>query len=218
MARSRPHVTLCAAASIDGRIAAASGDSKLSSRADLARLHRLRAASDAVLVGRNTVRRDDPLLTVRLARGRNPVRVILDSRGTLPSSSRIARTARDVPTVVAASRRITARNAARLRRLHVDVLVAGTGPVRLGDLLRQLHSRGIRRLLVEGGGRTNWEFLRTGLFDEVLVTVSPRVLGGGASTPLAAGPGFRRVSDSPRLRLESARRLENHLLLRYAKL
>lgn len=210
-------MVLSAAASLDGRIASRSGDSALSSEADLARVHRLRARHDAVLVGRNTVRADDPLLTVRLARGRDPARVVLDSAGTIPLSSRIMRTCGRARTIVAVSRRAGARRAARLRGAGAEVVVAGGGRVDIGRLLGRLAGMGIRSVLVEGGGRTNWEFVRRGLFDEVVVAVSPALLGGRGSVPLVDGPGFGRVADSPALRLVSCRRLGDHAVLRYAR-
>ena len=92
MEKSRPHVILSAAVTIDGKIATRTGDSKLSSKRDKIRVHKLRSKVDAILVGINTVLLDDPILTVRYAKGKNPVRVVLDSRGTISSKSRILKT------------------------------------------------------------------------------------------------------------------------------
>ncbi len=88
----RPRVILSAAISLDGKLATQTGDSKLSSRRDKIRVHKLRSRFDAILVGKNTVKIDDPLLTVQGIKGKNPVRVILDSRATICASSKILRT------------------------------------------------------------------------------------------------------------------------------
>ena len=89
MEKYKPHVILSAAISIDGKIATRTGNSKLSSNEDLRRLHKLRTKVDAIIIGKNTLMRDDPLLTVRYTKGKNPVRIILDSRGNISSKSKI---------------------------------------------------------------------------------------------------------------------------------
>ena len=116
MAASRPRVILSAAVSIDGKIATRTGDSRLSSEDDIARLHELRGRADAILVGKNTVLRDDPMLTVRHARGPNPVRIILDSNGEISEDYRVLKTAAYVHTILAVSESV---DAARLEELGV---------------------------------------------------------------------------------------------------
>lgn len=217
MASSRPHIVLSAAASVDGRIATRTGDSGLSSASDLARLHRMRSRADGILVGRNTVTKDDPMLNVRRVRGRNPVRIVLDSRGRISPRSRIMATAGKIPTIIAVSKSAPAANVRRLSGSPAEVITAGKNSVSLRPLLRKLLARGIRTLLVEGGAAVNWEFVRQGLFDELVLTVSPRIIAGTTSVPLVGGDGFGRISNSPRLRLISARRLGNHVVLSYKK-
>ncbi len=213
MARSRPEVTVCAAVSIDGRIASASGDSRLSSGADLDRLHRLRASSDAVMVGANTARLDDPRLTVRRAGGRSPLRVVVDSAGAVPPGSHLIRTARDVPTLVAVSR--SAPPDAEARLSPAEVVRVGEGRVDLRGLLETLHARGVRSVLAEGGGRLNWELVRLGLCDALQVTVCPVVLGGGTS--LAEGAGAAGPGSAPGMSLEKVWRDGNEVVLRYSR-
>ena len=216
MEASRPRVILSAAASVDGKIATRTGDSKLSSDGDIARLHELRSRTDAILVGKNTVLRDDPMLTVRHASGPNPVRIILDSNGEIPKDCRILRTAACVPTILAVSERV---GAARLEELAscTEVIVAGQNSVDVALLLKLLAGRGIKSVLVEGGGTVNWEFVRLGLFDEVVVTISPYLLGGNDAISLVRGEGFAAIADSPPLRLKSARQLGDHMVLHYAR-
>jgi len=89
MVKSKPYVILSAATSIDGKIATRTGISHLSSKQDSIRLHKLRSKVDAILVGKNTVLRDNPMLTVRHIKGKNPIRIILDSEGNIPKNSKI---------------------------------------------------------------------------------------------------------------------------------
>ena len=221
MAGSRPRIILSGAVSIDGRIASTMGDSRLSSEQDIARLHRLRGRVDAILVGINTVISDDPLLTVRHAGrkkpGRPPARIILDSRGRIPSSSRIIKTSGEIPTIIAVSEKAPPGSLRRLRRSPAELMVAGGDLVDIRMLLERISGRGINTVLVEGGGTVNWEFVREDLFDEVVVTVSPFLLGGREAVPLVGGAGFPGVSDSPKLRLRSARRMQDHVVLSYVR-
>lgn len=215
MAKSRPVVTISAAMSVDGKIATKRGDSGLSSKRDLVRVHRLRSEADAVLVGANTVRRDDPLLTVRYTGGKSPARIVLDSRGSIRTDSKIIRTAGDIRTIIAVSRSASKKNLARLERLRVETVVCGEKRVNIRQLLRRLASRNIRTLLVEGGGTVNWEFIKSNLFDRLVVTVSPRIIGGTGAVSLVQGPGFSGTA-TRRLRLEKAEKNGDEIVLYYA--
>ena len=178
MENSRPYVVLSAAISIDGKIATKLGDSKLSSDKDLLRLHKLRSNIDAILVGKKTVSIDNPLLTVRHTKGKNPTRIILDSRGTISKNSQIIQTSNSVPTIIAVSKNITKSNLQRLEKLPVQVIIAGENSVNLKLLLKKLYAKKIKKILVEGGGATHWEFVKSNLFDELILTISPYLIGG----------------------------------------
>lgn len=216
MAASRLRVTLSAAISIDGKIATRTGDSALSSRKDLARVHRLRASHDAILVGINTVRIDDPLLTVRYAKGDNPVRVILDTRASLCPTSQIAKTARRIQTIVVSSHRAPKRRVECLRKLGIEVIVSARSTPSVKTILGQLWARNIRSVLVEGGSTINWEFVRHNLVDQAVICIVPRFVGGGLS--LVGGTGFARIAASSKMRLRSAAMHDGTLIMRYSKL
>lgn len=217
MEKSRLHIILSSAISIDGKIATFTGDSKLSSQKDIIRLHRLRSRVDAILIGKNTVDRDNPLLTVRYIKGKNPIRIILDSQGKISRNSKILQTCNSIPTIIGVSKSITQKNLDELKKFPIEVIVAGKNSVNIKTFLKQLVKKGIKTILVEGGGMINWEFIRNGLFDEILITVSPFVIGGTNAVSFVEGKGFAKITKSPKLKLKSIKRLENHLLLHYIK-
>jgi GTP cyclohydrolase II len=194
----RPYVVLKYAQTLDGRIAAAGGDAKWISGAPERRIsHAMRAACDAVLVGRGTVLRDDPLLTVRMVPGASPIRVILDSALRVPSTATVFD--RSAATLVLTSARSSQdrRDALRQQGVRVEVVRAIPDGVDLDDGLARLLAVGIRSVLVEGGARVITSLLRERLVDRVVVSVAPVLLGKGIE---AVGDlGMRRVVDGLQL-------------------
>lgn len=217
MEKSKPYVILSAAISIDGKIATRTKDSKLSSNQDYIRLHKLRSKVDGILVGKNTVMHDNPLLTVRYTKGKNPVRIILDSQGKISSKSKILQTSNEVPTIIAVSKKITKSNLKKLYKFPVEIIITGENSVNIKSLLKKLSDKKITTILVEGGGTINWEFIKQNLFDELVITLSPFLIGGNNAISFIQGNGFDKISKSPNLRLKSIKRLKNHLVLNYVK-
>nr|AIF08622.1 deaminase-reductase domain-containing protein (RIB7, arfC) [uncultured marine thaumarchaeote KM3_31_G08] len=217
MEKSRPYIILSAATSIDGKIATKTGDSKLSSKQDSVRLHKLRSSVDAILVGKNTILVDNPLLTVRHTRGKNPIRIVLDSKGTISNKSKILQTSNKIETIIAVSKKITKSNLKKLSNYPVEIIVAGENSVNIKLLLKKLSKKKIKTVLVEGGGTINWEFIKHDIFDELIVTLSPFLIGGNDSISLVEGQGFGKISKSPNLKLKSVKRLKSHLVLHYTK-
>lgn len=206
-------VTISAAMTVDGKIATASGESAISSNDDLKRVHRMRAASDAVLIGIATALADDPQLTVRLARGKNPARVIVDSRGRLPADSRLLKTARNVRTMVAVTEKASSENTEMMRRAGAEVVIVpckdpSSPAVDLEALFKILEKMGFKKVLAEGGGELNWSLLRLGLADRLVVTVAPRLVGGRLATTLVEGDGFDAVARGIRLKLARVQRVK----------
>lgn len=217
MEKSKPYVILSAATSIDGKIATITGDSKLSSKLDVIRLHKLRSKVDAILVGKNTVLLDDPMLTVRHTKGKNPIRIVLDSKGSISKNSKIIQTSKKIPTIVVVSNKITKSNLEKLEKFPIEIIMAGKNSIDIKLLLKKLSYKKIKSILVEGGGTTNWEFIKNELFDELIITLSPFLIGGKDAVSLVEGAGFRKITNSPILRLKSTTRLKNHLVLNYVK-
>ena len=211
----RPRVILSAAISLDGKLATRTGDSKLSSQRDKIRVHKLRSRFDAILVGKNTVEIDDPLLAVQGIKGKNPVRVILDSRATIRASSKILRTCSKIPTIIAVSKMAKKKNLEKLKKFPVVVKVCGNNKINIKKLLKFLKEKKIKNLLVEGGGITNWSFVKENLVDEAIITITPYIIGGNSSTTLVDGNGFSIIAKSSRLRLKNVTRMKNEVVLHY---
>ena len=192
----------------DGKIATKSGNSAISSNVDLRRVHQLRNSADAIMVGISTVLADDPQLTVRFGAtvSRSPTRVVVDSTGRIPSSSKLLKKANELNTIVAASNRISFDNIRRIESTGAKVLVAGRNKVELRKIFRILEEMGYKRILVEGGGELNWSVLKLGIVDELIITMSPRIVGGRSAVTLVEGEGYDRISEGIALKLRDVRR------------
>jgi len=213
---SRPYVILNAAMSLDGKIATYTGDSRMSSPADLRRVHRLRASVDGIMVGMRTLLRDDPKLTVKFARGRKPHRIIVDSTAQTPLTSYVVRTASEIPTIVAVTSRAPKNRIETLERRGVKVFVCGKGPlVSVKTLLQNLRNLGFRKILLEGGGALNWSMLSRGFVDEVSVAITPRILGGEKAVSLVEGKGAALVKDDVKLKLLRTAKYGPDLVVHY---
>jgi len=215
MVSFRPHVIFSAAITLDGKLATRTGDSKLSSKKDKIRVHKLRSKVDAILVGKNTVKIDDPLLSVRNIKKKNPVRIILDSNATIRTSSRILKTCSKIPTIIAVSKSAQKKNLQRLEKSPVQVIVCGKHTVDVKKLLGILKKKGIKNILVEGGGITNWAFMKENLVDEAIITVTPYLVGGITATTLVDGDGFSTIAKSIRLKLKNVTKIKNEVILHY---
>lgn len=221
-----PFVTLKAAMTLDGKIAApplqepdpdsgSRSSTWITSEVARAHVHQLRHASDAIMVGVGTVIADDPLLTDRtgLPRRRPLLRVILDSRLRLPLDSRVVKTAREDLIVFCCFAEENKRRELEARGVMVAQVpmqksaVTGTiafpsgSPAVEGrpDLDRVMHNLGEREitsLIIEGGAMVNWAALAAGIVDKIFFYYAPRILAGTGSIPFALGAGFRRISEA----------------------
>ncbi|MDE2462265.1 MAG: bifunctional diaminohydroxyphosphoribosylaminopyrimidine deaminase/5-amino-6-(5-phosphoribosylamino)uracil reductase RibD [Alphaproteobacteria bacterium] len=203
----RPLVTLKVAHSIDGRSAAASGESQwITSDAARRYGHLMRARNDAILVGVETVLADDPLLTCRLTglEGRSPLRVVLDSRLRLGVGTRLAQTARAVPTLIFTT---SPADAAPLNDCGVEVLrVDGDARGRpdIDAVLHALADRGVTRLLVEGGAGVQASFINRGRADRLAIFTAPMLLGAAGRSSVGALAALG-LDEAPRFVREGVR-------------
>ena len=208
----RPHVTLKAAVTLDGKIATRTGDSRWVTGPEArALVHRLRDRCDAVLVGAGTARADDPRLTTRLrrGRGRNPLRVVLDSRLALPRGLRLFRPGSGGDTLVA---HVAGRPPRAIPGVEFVRCRGRRGRVDLGDLLRRLARRNVTSLLVEGGAEVHRAFLEAGLVDRVMLLLAPKIVGGDGISWVGA-PGVRRMADALALEDVEVRRVGGDILV-----
>ena len=215
MVKSRPYVILSAAITLDGKLGVKNKRTKLSSKNDKIRVHKLRSKVDAIIIGNNTVRLDNPLLTVRHTQGKNPVRIILDSSGTIKSNSKIIQTCNKIPTIIAVSELISEKNLQRLRKFSLEIIVCGKNSVDIPKLLRILLKKGIKKILLEGGGTVNWSFIKRNLIDEAIITLAPYILGGKDSVSLVEGIGFKNLDVSTKLKLKKVQKNKSELVLFY---
>jgi len=210
-----PFVALKLCQSLDGRLAAQDGTSRgLGSPEEIAFVHGLRAAYDAVLVGSGTALADDPRLTVRLAKGRNPHRIVLDSRLRLPLNARMLRPGKGERVIVVALAGAPGRKADALRTNGVEVwlLPAKVGRLSLAALLKKAAQSGIQSVLVEGGAEVATSLLRERLVDKMYVAVAPRILGGNRGS-WPGDVGVKSVAESIRLKNVMLRRLGGNVLI-----
>jgi len=203
-----PFVTLKIAQTLDGKIATASGESKWIT-GDQARAEgqRFRNSSDAILVGINTVLKDDPSLTVRIPGGRDPVRVVVDSMLRTPADATIVRQKSSAPTIVAA---LSSAPKARIRNLQdagAEVLLvkSAAGRVDLRDLMKKLGRRGIMSVLIEGGAEVHASAIMSGIVDKVALFIAPMLMTGRDSLCSIGGISPARLSQAIRLHNVSVR-------------
>ncbi|MEX0799989.1 MAG: bifunctional diaminohydroxyphosphoribosylaminopyrimidine deaminase/5-amino-6-(5-phosphoribosylamino)uracil reductase RibD [Dehalococcoidia bacterium] len=213
-----PFVIAKFAASLDGRIAAASGDSRWVSGPETREwAHGLRTKVDAILVGSSTVVIDDPQLTARLGgvdAARQPLRVVVDSRGRTPPMARVL--GGPAGALVATLETSPDPWRASIRAAGADVVPFAAGPggsVDLEALLRELAAREVLSVLVEGGGVILGAFFDAGLVDKLHAVLAPMIIGAGDAPAAVAGRGAYRMADALRLRDITVERLGEDVLV-----
>ncbi|MCX8207843.1 MAG: 2,5-diamino-6-(ribosylamino)-4(3H)-pyrimidinone 5'-phosphate reductase [Methanothrix sp.] len=215
----RPYVFINSAMSADGKISSfLRRQVRISGSEDILRVDRLRAESDAVMVGVGTVIADDPKLRVksgalrawRLERGmpENPLRIVADSRARTPPDAEVL----GPGCIIAVSRSAPTERINELSK-RCEIAVCGEDRIDLRELMEMLYERGVRRLMVEGGGTLNWSLIEQGLVDEICVFVGPMVIGGRDAPTLVDGRGF--AENFQKLELKSTEHIDDGILIKW---
>ncbi|MBL7179552.1 MAG: bifunctional diaminohydroxyphosphoribosylaminopyrimidine deaminase/5-amino-6-(5-phosphoribosylamino)uracil reductase RibD [Pseudomonadota bacterium] len=193
----RPFSIIKCAATLDGRIATRTGDSKwVTGEAARKFVHRLRHAVDAIMVGVNTIIRDDPMLTTRLSgglqkKGLDPTRIVLDTRLRIPESAKLLRPGSDSDTLIICGPSVSAEKKAKLEREGVKIIESPVkdGLIDLDRLMDRLGALGLTSLLIEGGSRVIASSLSAGIAEKIVFFYAPKILGGDDGAPVCRGPG-----------------------------
>ena len=210
-----PFVTVKFAQTLDGRIATSTGHSHwISSPPSLRFAHRLRGHHDAILVGSGTILTDNPELTCRLVRGKNPVRIVVDSRLHSSLEAKIFQESKSAQTIIATTKKAPAERRRLFEAKGIEMLETGedqAGRVDLRALLTALGRREIASLLVEGGAAVITAFLKQNLADRLIVILAPKIVGEGRS---AVGDlGIRQMDDALHLSFRRISRRGDDLIL-----
>jgi diaminohydroxyphosphoribosylaminopyrimidine deaminase/5-amino-6-(5-phosphoribosylamino)uracil reductase len=215
ISRRIPFVILKLAASLDGRIATFTGDSRwVTGTAARNFVHRLRNQVDAVLVGVETVMADDPMLTCRLPGGRNPWRVVLDSRLRIPLAAKVLhrRGPGQTVVVVGPSAPITKVEAIERRGAHVWRMPLRKGSIPFPLILKRLGKMGFLSVMIEGGGDTAARALADRIVDKTLFFYAPKIVGGEGRAMVGA-LGLRQMRHSKRIENVDITRFDEDLLV-----
>ncbi|MFP4286732.1 MAG: bifunctional diaminohydroxyphosphoribosylaminopyrimidine deaminase/5-amino-6-(5-phosphoribosylamino)uracil reductase RibD [Candidatus Izemoplasmataceae bacterium] len=219
MTKKMPYVTLKTAMSLDGKIATHTHDSKwITNPSSRMIVHEMREEHKAIMVGINTVLKDDPLLNTRTQNPKfHPIRIIVDSTLKIPLESRIVQSASTYETIILSSINQDETKQKALEKLGVKVLTI-TSSNKLIDLkkaLKKLAEIGINSILLEGGGTLNEAMLKSGLVDEVVAFIAPKIIGGKDALTPVEGKGIDKLSDALTLTLMNTKVIEGDLMVTY---
>jgi diaminohydroxyphosphoribosylaminopyrimidine deaminase/5-amino-6-(5-phosphoribosylamino)uracil reductase len=214
----QPFVIAKCAATLDGRIATRTGDSKwITGEAARRFVHHLRHAVDAIMVGINTIQKDDPSLTTRLddREGKDPVRIILDTHLSMVPDARVLDQASAADTILVAGKGVDRNKKTVLEKAGARVIEASLKDNRIdmASLMVQLGTMEIASLLIEGGSRVLASAFRAGIVDKVQFFYGPKILGGDDGVPICSGPGAELMSHSVTLRDISVHRFDDDVLI-----
>jgi diaminohydroxyphosphoribosylaminopyrimidine deaminase/5-amino-6-(5-phosphoribosylamino)uracil reductase len=213
--KKEPFVILKAAATLDGKIATREGDSKwISGETSRNFVHRMRDQVDGVVVGIGTILKDDPQLTTRIKKGRDPYRIILDSRLRIPEEAKVIG---DVPskTIIATTELADKDKREYLEKKGVRMIIIDSkrGRVDLKTCLSKLGEMGMTSLMVEGGSQINGSFLDEGLVDKILFFFSPKLIGDREALGIFGGSGKAALKEAIPLQEFNVRRMGEDILI-----
>lgn len=199
-----PFVVMKSAMSLDGKIATSAGESKwITGEESRRNVHVLRKELSAIMVGVETVIKDDPELTCRIENGINPIRIVVDSTLRIPIDSKIIKTADKVKTIIATTKKAERNTIKILEDYGVQIIIADTnkeGRVDLKDLMKKLGEAKIDSILLEGGAKLNFSALEEGIVDKVQIYIAPKIIGGQNAKGPVGGLGIDKLEQAFKLK------------------
>ncbi len=211
----KPFVTMKYAMTIDGKIASRTGDSKwISSEKSREGVHRDRNKYSAIMVGIGTVISDNPMLNCRIEKGRNPIRIICDTKLITPLDSKIVKSSKEIRTIIAT-------NNNRIEE-HINYIENGCeilyipkkeNHIDLNFLMNKLGNMGIDSIYLEGGGSINFSALEEKIVNKIMIYISPKIIGGDIAKSPIGGLGFEKIVDSIKLKYIDIKKIEEDILI-----
>jgi len=212
MKTKRPFVIIKVAMSLDGRIATKTGDSKyITSKEARAYVHQLRTEVDAIMVGLNTVLRDNPELTPRLVKGKDPMKIVVDSKLKIPKNCNLMKDPTKL--IIAATNNAPKNEIKKLQQKGINVIITKTkkGLVDLQDLAKQLGNHEITSIMIEGGSGLNSSAIKAGIVDKILVFTAPKIIGNGLGA--IGSLGINKIDKAIKLKNPLTRKIGKDLLI-----
>lgn len=212
----QPFVVMKAAMTLDGKIATATGQSKwITNETSRAYGYKLRDIYDGILVGINTVIADDPSLTARVEGGKNPIRIVVDSRLKIPLTAKLLHD-KQAPVIIATTKLASAEKVEQLKNLGAEILIVDTDKnnrVDVTKLVELLGQRNICSILVEGGAEIHGSFVEHKLIDKVYFFIAPKIVGGKNAKNPVAGEGIGNLADAIELEDMTSENLAGDILI-----
>lgn len=211
----KPFVVMKTAMSLDGKISTKTGKSKwISSEEARLHVHTLRNKFSGIMVGINTVLKDNPELTCRIAEGNNPIKIIVDSTLRIPMESKVLKK-HDNQTIIATTEKADITKVEKLIKNNVKVLIINekNGRVDLKELMRKLGELNIDSILLEGGSTLNYSALEENIVDKVMMYISPKIIGGETSKTPVGGNGIDKLNNAFKLENITTRNVGEDILV-----
>ena len=213
-----PFCVLKTAMTLDGKIAACSGDSRwITNWESRQYVHEMRHHYSAIMVGIGTVLADDPMLTTRLKDrdGRNPIRIIVDSKGSIPLNAKVLKCDESTKTIIATTEAIDKEKLKHIQETGVEVIITPfeKGKVDLLYLMKSLGEKRIDSVLLEGGSTLNYSALKAGVVDKVLSFIGPKIIGGSSSKTPVGGEGIPYMRDAIHLKDTNVQKIKDDVII-----
>jgi 2,5-diamino-6-(ribosylamino)-4(3H)-pyrimidinone 5'-phosphate reductase len=215
----RPYIILNAAMTIDGKIASSTGDPEISDEEDWRAVHKLRTEVDAIMVGKSSIILDNPKLHIKYYEHKGYYRIILDSNLSIPIESNVVTYKPEIyPTIIATTENAPTDKIKTFESNNVEIIKSGKGRrVDVVELMPLLYDKGIKRILLEGGGNVNWSFIKNNLVDEIKISIAPWIVGGKNAVSLVEGEGYAKMLESPKYSLFDVSNRNNYVTLNYKR-